>query len=230
MSEQPPAPAPGAPAHDAPPAAGGAPGWPAPYGQQPPPGQGWPPAGYPPGQGYPGQGYPGQGYGPQPGWPPYPGPSPYPPAYPPAPPGRRRWPLWVALGVVLFVGGCGGLGYAGYHYFKGSIGAARTATDDYYAALARGDDAAAYDLTCSSQRAALRLSDFARTVDARPVAGWDHNASVHVSSVNGHSSGTVGGTVRYRDGSRRLITVPLVKEGDRWLVCEEPDITSGLVP
>jgi len=115
--------------------------------------------------------------------------------------------------LVLGLGGCGAIVYTVY---RTSIAPARQAVDDYYGALARGDDRAAFEEVCPG--AGITFAVFTRLVDAKPMLRW-RTSTVNVSTVNGSTSGTVGGVVTYRDGTTRAGVVDLVKQRGGWRLC-----------
>lgn len=170
----------------------------------------------------------GQPGSPPPGYYPSGPPASYPvpsPGYVPPTKKSRRvwWIVGVVGGLVLLV--IAALVFLGL-FLSRSIGPARDATTEYFAAVQAHDWAAAHDHLSASLRATTKPTDLEATWLRREQADGAITqfkaSNTNVSSVNGTSSATVTGTLSYASGASDPKIVMLTKEDGGWKVSRLP--------
>ena len=184
------------------------------------------PGGYPPQQPGPQQPQPGPppGYPAQPGGPPPPGyptqPGGPPPGYgaAPQPPKKSRKGLIIGLAVgiplVLIA-----LVVAAVVLFVGAATGPADATNDFLAALQKGDQAALQAASCSDLVSSGELDVLESQIDELKSTRGTITAYNITSSSFENNAGTASGTVTFSKGVTTDITAALAKEGGKWKVC-----------
>ena len=86
----------------------------------------------------------------------------------------------------------------------------------HFAALAKGDDAAAYALTSSGFRSETSAAQFSAFVAANPILK-NGKLSIGAREVSG-DTGTVTAELTATDGTKRTLDVQLVKESGEWKI------------
>jgi len=129
---------------------------------------------------------------------------------------RSRWlTVGLPIGSVLLVGGCAALVVAGVH----SVGQANGAVARYGAAIRDGRFTDAHGMLCEADRTQVSAEQMAQHYATGPrVTGYEVG-DVHVSNVNGHSSGSAVLVLRTEDGLSNQLNLPLVRENGAWRPC-----------
>lgn len=159
-----------------------------------------------------------------------------PPFQPPQPPPQRpRSSLpWILGGVgaalllicccvvvivgVLFSRGVGGL--------AGNVSAAQNRADDYFSAIQSHDWNRAYSYLDSKTQATTSATALQRTWTAHETANGKITGftatNTNVNTLNGKTTATVLGTLRYASGTTETKTVLMVKDGNDWKLSALP--------
>ncbi|GIJ27296.1 hypothetical protein Vqi01_24580 [Micromonospora qiuiae] len=132
----------------------------------------------------------------------------------------KRTVVLAVVGVVVFLV-LAGAGTAVYLTAR-SGGVAKQVVDDYYRALEeqRFDDA--YGMLCADVRSSQPWETFESTVAARPPTTHEMTGELRVNGMPWETTGTVGVSVTYADGTSQARMVSLVRQGGDWLICGSP--------
>ena len=153
-----------------------------------------------------------------------------PPFQPPQPPPQRpRSSLpWIlgGVGAAVLLICCVGVVVAGVLISRGvgslagNISAAQNRADDYYSAIQSHDWSRAYGYLDSKTQSTTTTAVIQRTWTARETANGritGYSATnTSVNTLNGKTTATVIGTLRYSSGTTETTTVYLVKDGNDW--------------
>ncbi|MFI7075812.1 MULTISPECIES: Rv0361 family membrane protein [unclassified Micromonospora] len=130
----------------------------------------------------------------------------------------RKTVLLVVIGaVVLLV--LAGAGSAVFLTAR-SGGVAKDVVDDYYRALEerRFDDA--YGSLCAEVRADQSREAFTSAAEARLPSSHEMTGELRVNGLPWKTTGTVGVSVSYADGTTQARMVSMLREDGDWLICE----------
>jgi hypothetical protein len=149
----------------------------------------------------------------------------YPYEVPQPPKQQRPWKtVLIVLGVVLVLC-CGGVGFAGYRFFKSVQGAtepARAAAEAFVGDLESGNVDGAYALLCKPTQAKYTLDAFKDGVSKQPKISRHSFGGVNVMNYNGKVSATVTLALTFDTSFTENHVFALVKEDDQWRVCGQP--------
>ncbi|GIJ79300.1 hypothetical protein SAMN05443287_11023 [Micromonospora phaseoli] len=129
----------------------------------------------------------------------------------------RKTVLLVVVGVVVLLV-LAGAGSAVFLTAR-SGGVAKEVVDDYYRALEerRFDDA--YGVLCSDVRDGQSREAFVSAVETRPPSSHEMTGELRVNGLPWKTTGTVGVSVTYADGTTQARMVPLLRQDGDWLIC-----------
>jgi hypothetical protein len=154
---------------------------------------------------------------------------PPPPGWEPQPPQPKR-KLSTTQKVIIIVAAivvlcCGGAAVGGYFIYRAvdnSTQPMRDAATGYLDNLKAHDYTTAYGRLCDRVRARITPAQFEAVVSAKPLADYEVTG-FHVSNQNGLVDGTVTVSRKNTDGTKISHIIPMVKDGDAWRVCGDPD-------
>jgi hypothetical protein len=128
----------------------------------------------------------------------------------------------LAVGCLVAVLCCGGLGAGGYLLFR-RVGDAhapiRAATVAFLDDLEAGDYTGAYDQLCGATQQRFSRDAFVAAVSGREAVRAHHIDQVRISSDKGRLGGTVTATLVDAAGAPRTHIFELTSEDGRWKVC-----------
>jgi hypothetical protein len=131
----------------------------------------------------------------------------------------------LAVGCLVAILCCGGLGIGGYVLFR-RVGDAhapiRAATVAFLDDLEAGDYTGAYDRLCGGTQERFSRDAFVAAVSGPETVRAYHIDRVRISNDKGRLGGTVNTTLVDAAGAPRTHTFDLTSEDGRWKVCGDP--------
>ncbi|WP_344085513.1 hypothetical protein [Luedemannella helvata] len=153
---------------------------------------------------------------PPPGWDPY----------QPQPKKKRSVLKIVIISIVAVVILCGGAVGTGIYFIVRTVDNAtqpmRDAATGYLDDLRANNYETAYGRLCGRVRDQYSQAQFVAAVSARPLTGYTV-VGFNVANQNGLVDGNVTVERTNTDGTKVRHIIPMVKEGDTWRVCGDPD-------
>ncbi len=153
---------------------------------------------------------------PPPGWDPYQQPQPK----------KRSVVKIVIISAVAVVVLCGGTVATGLYFIYRTVDNAtqpmRDAASGYLNDVRAANYETAYGRLCGRVRDQYSQAEFVAAVSAKPLNGYKI-VGFNVANRNGLADGDVTIERTNTDGTRERHIIPMVKEGETWRVCGDPD-------
>ncbi|WP_203856861.1 Rv0361 family membrane protein [Plantactinospora mayteni] len=128
----------------------------------------------------------------------------------------------VAAGLFVCCVGAAGLGAWNFQHLRQSSGAAQEAAEAFLQDVTSGDPGGAYDRLCVDTRERWSREEFERRLSVPPTITRYAIDDVSVASDQGQLRATATAKLTRRSGAVDRREMPMIKDGDQWLVCGDP--------